>query len=233
MSDASTINTIGHYCGRFAPGFFDEPLNSFSNVAFILGALYAWRVWHSNGSGDRWQLVLFALAGSIGLGSFVFHSMPTPETLFADLVPIQIFGMSFLGYVALRYLRLSPLATVALLLVFFIARQSWITLVPRGALGGGVTHIPTLFLLVTVTFFVRRRGFLAWRHMAAATAAYITALYVRTWDLAVCSVFPWGLHWVWHLLAALTASLLVFSIAASQPNSSSNLTRGAGASLAG
>lgn len=218
MSDVSTINAIGHYCGNFGPGFFGEPLNSFSNLAFVLGALYAWRKWRLNGSGDRWQLVLFALVASIGLGSFIFHSVPTTETLWADLVPIQIFGLGLLSYVALRYLRLSPLATVALLLMFFFARQFWIVLAPPGAFGGGITHVPTLLLLVVVTFLVRRKGFPFWRYAAAATVAYIAALLVRNWDLAVCLSFPWGLHWAWHILSAFTASLLAFGIAAAPPN---------------
>jgi hypothetical protein len=60
--------------------------------------------------------VLFALAASIGVGSFVFHSVPTRETLMGDLVPIQVFGLAFLAYVALKYLRLPGLATLVFLL---------------------------------------------------------------------------------------------------------------------
>ncbi len=41
MHEASTINTIGHYCGRFGPGFWCEPLNSLSNIAFLLVAIFA------------------------------------------------------------------------------------------------------------------------------------------------------------------------------------------------
>jgi len=210
VSYVSTINTVGYYCGRFSSGFFGEPLNSFSNIAFVVGALYAWRVWRTNGVGDYWQLVLFMLAASVGLGSFIFHSMPTPETLLGDLVPIQIFGLALLGYVSLRYLRLSLAVTVALLLAFFFVRQFWIIMMPPGGLGGGITHIPTLLLLGIVTFVVRRKGLLLWHYMAAAIAVYVIALLVRAWDIAVCSSFPWGLHWVWHLLMALTASLLVY-----------------------
>ncbi len=217
MTSVSTINVIGHYCGRFDPGFFGEPLNSYTNLGFVLGALYAWRVWRSNGSGGYWSAALFALAASIGVGSFIFHSVPTPETLTGDLVPIQIFGLAFLAFVALKYLRLPRLATVVLLVVFFLARQFWISVAPPGALGGGITHVPTLFLLAASTFFVHRTGAPLWRYMAVATAVYVAALLVRSWDLAVCSAFPWGLHWAWHLLTALTATLLVYGLAAAPP----------------
>ncbi|MHB9021478.1 MAG: hypothetical protein ACYC3A_06595 [Halothiobacillus sp.] len=220
MTYTSTINTLGHYCGRFDSGFFGEPLNSFSSLAFVLGALYAWRVWRSSGSGERWSLVLFALAASIGVGSFIFHSMPTPATLIGDLVPIQVFGLAFMGFVALKYLRFSMVATFFILLGFFFARQFWVSVVPPGALGGGVTHVPTLVLLGVLTFLVRRRGFFLWRYMAAAVVAYVAALLVRSFDLAVCAAFPWGLHWAWHLLTATTASLLMYGIAATPPNPS-------------
>lgn len=103
MNNFSTINTIGEYCGRFAPGFFGEPLNSISSLATIIGVFFAWRVWRSNENRDRWLLLLFALAVISDLGSFVFHSMPTSETLMIDLVPVQILNLALLGYVVLRY----------------------------------------------------------------------------------------------------------------------------------
>lgn len=218
MNNFSTINTIGYYCGRFAPGFFGEPLNSFSNLATIIGVFYAWRVWRSNGNGDRWQLVLFVLAAISAISSLVFHSMPTPETLMVDLVPIQIFNLAFLSYVALRYLRLSIAVTVALVLAFFFARQIWIIFTPSGALGGGITHIPAILLLVAGAFLVRLNGYLLWRYMVAAVITYLAALFVRSWDIALCSSFPWGLHWAWHLFGALTTSLLLYGIATVPPN---------------
>lgn len=208
---------VGHYCGRFGPGFFGEPLNAFTNLAFVLGAFYAWRVWRANGSCGRWPPVLFVLAAGIGVGSFVFHSVPTPATLTGDLVPIQIFALAFLAYVALDYLRLSRRATLVLLLSFFLVRQSWIAVVPPGALGGGVTHVPALLLLAAVTVLLRRMASALWRYLAAASAVYLAALVARSWDLAVCPDFPWGLHWAWHLLTAAAASLLVYGIAATPP----------------
>lgn len=218
MNNFSTINTIGYYCGRFAPGFFGEPLNSISSLATILGVLLAWRVWRSNENRERWLPLLFALAFISALGGFVFHSMPTPETVMIDLVPVQLFSLALLGYIALRYLRLSVIATFVLLLAFFFARQIWIIFVPGDALGGGITHIPATLLLVMATFLVRLNGYRLWRYMAAAVFTYLAALFVRSWDIPLCSSFPWGLHWAWHLFGALTTSLLLYGIAAVPAN---------------
>lgn len=56
-------------------------------------------------------------AAPIGIGSLVFHGHPAPLTLTADLVPIQLFGLAVMSYILLRYLKRSPVATVALLLL--------------------------------------------------------------------------------------------------------------------
>lgn len=193
-------------------------MNSFSNIAFILGALCAWRVSRSVGHGDDWQPILFALALSIGVSSFIFHSIPNPETLWLDLVPIQVFGLVLSAYVALKYLRLRAVFTVVLLPAFFLARQFWIALTPKGALGGGITHIPALLLLITFAFLLHRKDVRLWRYLAAATATYVAALVARSFDLVVCAAFPWGLHWVWHLLTALTASLVLYGVASEPPD---------------
>lgn len=222
MLIASTVSAVGHYCGRFEPGFFGEPLNSFSNVAFVVGAAVAWHAWRRNATRDPWQLLLFALAASIGVGSFIFHSMPTPVTLMVDLVPIQVFGLTFLAYACVRYLGLSIPATLGIAICFFFIRQGWIIAMPRGALGGGITHIPSLVAVLGVGgWLVHRRMRLGWFLLGAGTS-YVAALLIRSWDLYLCSSLPLGVHWVWHLLTALTTSLLVYGVARMPPNISVN-----------
>src|SRR6266568_1147642 len=147
MVPANATDSVGYYCGRLGPGLLGEPLNSFSNLAFVLGALLAWQLWRPSSARDRWQLLLIALAAFIGIGSFIFHGHPTADTLPIDLVPIQVFGLATLAYVCLRYFKLH--------------------------------------------------------------AAIAAAILVRSWDLYLCPSFPYGVHWVWHLLTALTVSLIV------------------------
>ena len=215
MEHASTINAVGHYGGRFGPGFFGEPLNSFTNLAFVIGAIYAWHVWQSNGARDRWQLLLFVLAGCIGVGSFIFHSVPTPTTLMFDLVPIQVFGLAYLAYVGIRYFRASQMQVILALVVFFFARQYWVSVSPRGALGGGITHIPSIVVLAAGGLCLRLKGIRLGRFLLIASVAYLSALVPRSLDLYVCPSFPIGLHWLWHLLTALTTTILLYGIAIS------------------
>src|SRR5262245_694631 len=196
MTPANPVDGVGYYCGRFGPGFFGEPLNSFSNLAFIIGAVLAWHAWRSKPDRDPWQLLLFVLAAIVGVGSFVFHSHPTAATLLIDLVPVQVFGLAALAYACLRYLGLRTATTVALAIGFFALRQGWIAVAPRGALGGGITHIPSLLALLATGVVLMRKRVPLGRYVLAACVSYVAALFVRSWDLPLCDVFPYGLHWV-------------------------------------
>jgi len=209
---SSTVNQVGHYCGRFSQGFFGEPQNSSSNLVFVIGALYALYVWRKRGSQDRWQVVLFALAACIGVGSFIFHSMPNRSTLMMDLVPIQIFALAYFFYIGIRHFRGTKLAVSGAVLLFFLVRQGWLQIAPRGFLGGGVSHIPTLALLIPCGVYLHRKGQRLGNYMLWASVTYFLALLPRSWDLPFCAVNPYGLHWVWHLLTGLTASILVYGI---------------------
>jgi hypothetical protein len=220
MTPSMAVTHIGYYCGRFGPGFWGEPLNSLSNLAFVLGAAIAFRFWRSSQSRDPWQLLLFSLAASIGVGSFIFHSHPVPATLVIDLVPIQIFGLAALAYVCLRYVGLTKSRTVALLLAFFLIRQLWIRSVNQGLLGGGITHVPAVVMLLSFGVILKLRQSPVANFLFLACTAYVAALLVRSWDLYVCSAFPIGLHWLWHLLTATAASTIICGAALNQPSRS-------------
>ena len=212
MPPSTALHTIGFYCGRYGSGFFDEPQNSFSNVAFLIGALFAYRAWRTTGSNDRFQLVLVLMLGAVGIGSFTFHSYPTPTTLYVDLVPIQVYILAVLAYTLTRLLRCTWPAATLVLVGFTLIRQGWIYLLPPGILGGGVTHVPTLAALLLLVLVLARRGLPLWRFLVAAAASYGAALVVRSWDIPLCSSFPLGLHWAWHVLTASAATLVLMGL---------------------
>ncbi len=217
MVPANATDSVGYYCGRLGPGLLGEPLNSFSNLAFVLGALLAWQLWRSSSARDRWQLLLIALAAFIGIGSFIFHGHPTADTLPIDLVPIQVFGLAALAYVCLRYFKFHAAIAVAILVMFFLFRQYWIAVTPKGALGGAITHVPSILILFVVGLALLLRGIALGRYVLGACCAYLAAILVRSWDLYLCPSFPYGVHWVWHLLTALTVSLIVVGMVRSPP----------------
>lgn len=212
MPPSSSLHTIGFYCGRHGSGLFDEVQNSFSNAAFVVGAMLAYRAWRNSADRDRLLLALMLMLAAIGVGSFVFHSHPTPVTLYIDLVPIQIYVLAVLGYALNRYLAFSWKTTALVLAGFFLVRQMWILVVPKGLLGGGVTHVPTLLALLIAVAVLARRKIVAWKYLVAGAAFYSIALVVRTLDIPLCAAFPLGLHWLWHLLTALAATSVLVGL---------------------
>lgn len=221
MVPANPAEAVGYYCGRIGAGLLGEPLNAFSNLAFVVGAAIAWRAWRSSPARDTWLPALIALLLLVGLGSFVFHSHPTRLTLAGDLLPIQVFGLAVLAYACWRYLRLQPLVVLGVCVAFVMLRQGWIAVSPRGALGGGITHIPSVLLLAVMGAALMIRGIRLWRYALVACAVYAAAILVRSLDAQVCRAFPLGLHWLWHLLTAATASLLVIGMARIPPGAPS------------
>jgi len=209
---ADTLQKVGFYCGRVGDGFAGELQNSLSNLGFILAAGIGFAIWRSNARREIFQLILIILAASIGVGSFIFHSAPNTLTLQLDLIPIQLFGLSAFFYAARRRFKLPLWGAILAIAMFFVARQGWIMVTPRGALGGGITHIPTVALLITCGILLARQRRPLGRYLIIASGFYVAALVVRTADLLVCSRFPLGVHWAWHLLTAAVVGTVLIGI---------------------
>ncbi len=84
-------DTMDAYCERVGMGILAEPLNAFSNVSLLLAA---WAAWVLAGRVDAFSVgvrELIALGASVGVGSILWHTVPTMLTLILDIVPILIF----------------------------------------------------------------------------------------------------------------------------------------------
>ncbi len=186
-------------------------LNQFSNVAFFIGAIYIGYLWKRYHSCDYYSLTLIILVALIGLGSFIFHTFPSDATIWIDLVPIQLFGLSYFAYIGTKYFRASKVKVFLALIAFFVVRQYWIVYMPRGAIGGGITHIPTLFLLLLCSFLLLFKYKKFSVMLLSACIVYVLALVTRAFDKELSLALPVGVHWIWHILTALTASILIYA----------------------
>jgi hypothetical protein len=212
---------VGNYCGRTGPGFWDEPLGVWSNVAFLIGAAIALRAYLRAGGGDGAVRALIVLGAAIGAGSFVFHAHPTPRTLPIDLIPIQVFGIAYVWFGTRRYLGARPTTTVAAVLGFVAATMLWNRALGPGVLGGAASHAPSVAALVGCGAWLaaradardRRVG----RRLLAAATTYTIALVVRALDQPLCADVPYGLHWVWHAIQGVTVGILLHTAATCDP----------------
>ena len=209
------------YCERGTdPGFWAEPVNALTNLAFLLAAAAALTRWSRGPQRDhqRIELVMILMVGAIGIGSFLFHTYAERWAALADIIPITIFMVTYLAYALRRFLALAVLWVGLAILVFFLSLPM-AALIVRGAGGsffaGTASYLPALAAMALVGITL-----LFCRHPAAAkintaTCLFAVSLTLRSLDRAWCGWAPerisiaLGTHFAWHLLNALLLYILL------------------------
>lgn len=212
------LGPVDIYCERLAPGFWAEPVNALSNLAFPLAAL--WAGIEARRRAETWVLVwiLIGVAALIGLGSFLFHTFANGWSELADTVPIWGFVALYIYTIIWRINHRRPgmIATLALIaapvaVVLMLATGEGAGDGPHvpGPLNGSEQYAPALLALLvfSVLMVIRRHPQRAW--MLGATAVFLTSLTFRTFDHHLCTQVPLGTHFLWHILNGLLVGLLL------------------------
>ena len=214
----SWTTAIDAYCERLGPGFWAEPLNAVSNLAFIVGAAVAWIYANrQTNPPDRqrdWAVIALCLVlTAIGIGSFLFHTLANRWSATADVLPILLYILLYLYLTVRRYLAMPFLAAALAGLAFFpwsYLVQQWLT-PALGRLNGSIGYVPTLLLLVIFATILALRAHAAWKGVAVAAGLLVVSLTARTLDNQsgdFCAAVPMGTHWAWHLLNGTLLGLL-------------------------
>lgn len=230
---------IDIYCERLGPGFWAEPWNALSNIAFLLAALWGLAEARRRDALNAANLALIALASAIGIGSFLFHSFATTWSALADVGPIWAFvalavlvGMARIGGMApgriARFAILATLLAIALTGIFGLAMRApddtaagaaavaagiSETSQTAGAsarpLNGSLQYAPAQAALAVFALVAWRRGSPQAPWVVAATVLFFLSLGFRSVDMALCARFPHGTHFLWHILNGATIALLL------------------------
>jgi hypothetical protein len=214
----SLTRTIDIYCERTDPGFWSEPANALTNVAFVIAAALLWRAFvHRRTAGTplTWDLLALPwLLGLIGVCSFLFHTLATVWAGLVDQLAILLFGCVFLYGFLRRIARarawLSFMSAIGFSVVSFYTPR-WL---PAGFLNQSGAYFPYLALLLAMGVFLYARGMHAWRRFALAVGLFCVSLSLRTLDAAVCDAFPLGTHFLWHLINAALLFVLAQALVA-------------------
>ena len=208
---------VDGYCERVGtdPNLWGEPLNAVTNIAFILAALWALTLARREGRLD-WSIVALAvIVLAVGIGSFLFHTFATLWAGAMDVIPIQIFILVFFAVVLLRAfqlrgtgqlsqrLRLSPAPPVS---AGWCREPCWTAPTPANA--------AALLLLIGNAAILGVRGHRLAGWLAAAAGLFTVSLLFRIIDQPVCGVFPYGTHFLWHLLNGTLMGLLLTGMVA-------------------
>lgn len=206
---------IDLYCERGGPGWWAEPLNAFTNLAFILVAAWLLRRQYP---ADVWPEVrlLALLIGLIGVCSGYFHFSGQRIGMWLDVASIALFIMVFLHRYLVRLAHWSG-ARAALAVVVFIAAERgfeflW-KLAPVWRLNGSETYIVPWLCLVWLALAARRLAPSAFGALMLAALLFPLSFALRSLDMALCVVWPVGTHFAWHLLNAIVLGLCVVGLA--------------------
>jgi drug/metabolite transporter (DMT)-like permease len=202
---------VDSYCERLAPGLWGEPLNTVSNLAFLVAALATWRLAGSSGQ-PRVVRTLAVLLGLIFIASTAFHALATRWSGAADTGFILVFVLFYVACFLHTFLgtpwRRSWLAAPAFL-AFTV-----VVVVAFGWTGfSGLSYLPPLIGLFGFAALLAARRHPQWSRFAVAGGLFGVSLSLRSADHAVCGSFPSGTHFLWHLLNACVLYLVAHTAA--------------------
>ena len=197
---------ITTYCERTLPGLWEEPLNAVTNLAFIIAGivtLMLYRRQSAFNAAAHWDfLLLIALMFAIGIGSGLWHLLPTKWTVLADVIPILLFMNVYL--LSLIH-RLFGVNRRGLLLVFFgfqLLNGIAVLIIPRDFLNGSMFYGPAWLTLMAVAVFMYATKHELRARLLAAGGIFTASLVFRTVDRELCQWVPVGTHFIWHVLNA-------------------------------
>lgn len=220
------------YCERGAnEALWAEPFNALSNGAFLLAALAGFflvlRGPREERNADQFLLPVLVLF--IWLGSLAFHLYATRAAALADVVPISVFMLVYLGLALNRFLGIPPAWTTLLVAGFaaivaitmqvrcgagFIGFPGPDTAGVKPCLNGSLFYLPALAALIVVGLTLAERGHKAAPWLLWAASIFAVSITLRSLDLALCDKVvvegrKVGTHAAWHVLNALTLFLLM------------------------
>ena len=214
---------IDLYCERTAHGFFNEPLNAVSNASFIAAAWWASRQNVMGTKTPRVFWVLCVLAALIGFGSIAFHTVPSRFTQWLDVIPIWAFVVTYAMAVThsgtgnrWRYTLSICAFVIGLVFVLFFVTGDNLSASPPGAevrpYNGSLQYLPVVLVLLLFSVCAGVVNHRIKYHLWLATGLFVAALTFRTIDINVCSAFPVGTHFVWHLLDGVLIAVLLHGL---------------------
>jgi hypothetical protein len=178
------------------PAFWAEPLNALSNASFVIAAAFALELAIHKRALKPSTLALISLAGVIGCGSFLFHTVPSYPTMWLDIIPITLFQALFLWLISQKLLSTNIWTTAGI--VVAVVGSSLALMPIHQPLNGSLFYIPSLLAMLVFSALWAKRS-TAEPYLLGCTAFFFAlAITARSIDWVV--PWPFGTHFLWHLL---------------------------------
>ena len=194
------------YCERTDLTLWSEPVNALTNAAFVIVALWMWR----RSVGITGARVLCAILFLIGLGSALFHTYATAWASLADTAPIGIFILVYLFLVNRVFVNLpvsGALFGTLMFAPFAAIMVPLLNMVPFLRISDFYWTVP--ILLVIYGLSLRESIPDTARGLLVGAAILSVSIVIRSLDEIVCTGWPLGTHFTWHLLNAAMLGYLI------------------------
>lgn len=196
------------YCERIEPGFWAEPVNAVTNLAFLIASMAAFVLWRRQSPADWPVLVLIVIVFATGVGSFLFHTFANRWSMLADVLPIAAFIHLYFFLAMRRCLGLGAWTALAITVAFFLATPPFGSLVSP-VFGSSSGYILPALAVFVVGYIFRHRDPIGGNRVLAAGVVFAVSLAFRTVDEPLCTANPLGTHFLWHLLNGTVLFLLI------------------------
>jgi len=209
---------VNVYCERTSALFWAEPANAVSNISFFLAAWIAFIIARREGKLDAVNGVLIGLSVLIGIGSLLFHTFAQRWSDWADTIPIAVLAVTYIAFSVRRFFAKSWVEVIVIGFGYFLLSAVVLYIVgllpPQTIawMNGSEIYIPVvggLFFLWLFLYRGRNRGAPL---MLAAIVTFSVSLVFRSIDMAACSAFPLGTHFIWHTLNGVLIGILLVAI---------------------
>lgn len=210
-----TTDFVSDYCERLNDSFWAEPVNALTNLAFIVVALLLARQLsrQRESTAQLFDIILLIiLLFAIGAGSFLWHTLATPWTEWADILPILAFISLYLISFLFRVVRLKAYQVIFWFILYHVFNSGLQSLLPPDTLNGSIFYLPTLAALIFITLYSHHIQHPSASYLSKASLYFVFAIIFRTIDFAVCPIWPLGTHFLWHILNAYVLYILTTAL---------------------
>ncbi len=188
------------YCEQGSINQLFEPLNSLSNMFFVLSAILLFLYFQKKKITDSKSKLFIGLISAIGFGSLIWHIVPTEVTFFLDVIPIALFLIIYLFFLLEKIVKQRRMASLIMGVYLLVVVLGFIIFpVPFSSYGG--IYIATLLFLSGTVVAARLKNVL-FKQASMIFVLFLVAFITRQLDLILCSLFPFGTHFVWHMINA-------------------------------
>ena len=216
----SNIFSVSLYCERVSAGWWQEPLNTWSNLLFLLAAATAAWVCHRRDHAphpftDRTQLLLCVELFAVGFASWIYHASGWALFAVFDTLMILVFFATATFALLVRGVGFSLLQALGGLVAVLVSLPLFSSLpLVKTHLSDGGHYIPAILTLALVALLMLHRTGLL-RSAAGLGIAFVVllaSLTLRTLDLPLCAEWQHGTHFLWHTLNALGLFWVIVSL---------------------